>query len=106
MSRVIIRDLRRQLKLRTPQQLVHEGVQPQEQPCFQAAGIQSINIPGNELQQPITTYLPSSNTNKARGKKGIRNSFNQLVFDTLTIVPSMQVECITRWSKHCTYFTC
>jgi len=52
------------------------------------------------------TYLPSSNTNKTRGKKGITNSFNQSIFDTLTIVPSMQAECITGWSKHCTYLTC
>jgi len=30
MSKVIIRGLRKQLKSRTPQQLVHEWVQPQE----------------------------------------------------------------------------
>jgi hypothetical protein len=106
MSKVIIKGLRKQLKSRTPQQLIHEGVQPQKQPCSQAEGIQSIDTPGNELQQSIMTYLPSSNTNKTRGKKGITNSFNRSIFDTLTIIPLMQAKCITEWSKHYTYLTC
>jgi hypothetical protein len=32
-------------------------VQSQEQPPFQAKGIQPIDVPNNELQQPITIYL-------------------------------------------------
>jgi hypothetical protein len=33
-------------------------VQPQEQPCFQAEGIQPVEAPNNEPQQPVTTYVP------------------------------------------------
>jgi hypothetical protein len=57
MSIVVTRGLRRQLKLEVPQQHVHEAIQSHEQPPFQAKGIQPIDAPNNELQQPITTYL-------------------------------------------------
>jgi hypothetical protein len=35
MSKVITRGLKKQLESETPQQPIHEAVQPQEQPCFQ-----------------------------------------------------------------------
>jgi len=58
MSRVVIRGLRRQLKLGALQQPIHEVVQPQEQPCFQAKGIPPIEAPNNEPQQRITVEVP------------------------------------------------
>jgi hypothetical protein len=49
---------RKQLELGVPHQPIREMVQPQEQPCFQAEGIQLVDVPNNEPQQPIMTYLP------------------------------------------------
>jgi hypothetical protein len=53
MSRIFTRGLRRQLELKALQQHVCEVVQPQEQPHSQARGVQPIEAPSNELQQPI-----------------------------------------------------
>jgi len=53
MSRVVTRDLRRQSKLGIPQQLVHEVVHSQEQPCFQTKGIQLIDVPNNEFNNSL-----------------------------------------------------
>jgi hypothetical protein len=58
MSRIIIRGFKRQLKSRTPRQLVHEPIQPWEQPLSQAKGIQLIDALNNEPQQPVMAYLP------------------------------------------------
>ncbi len=48
MSKEVIKGLRKQSKLGIPQQHVHEVVQPQEQPCFQAKGIQLVDAPNNK----------------------------------------------------------
>jgi hypothetical protein len=58
MSRVVTRGLRRQLELKASQQLVREMVQPREQPHSQVNRIQPIEVPKNELQQPITIKIP------------------------------------------------
>jgi hypothetical protein len=55
MSRVITRGLRKKLELEASQQPVHKVIQPQEETHFQAEGIQLVEIPSNEPQQPITT---------------------------------------------------
>jgi hypothetical protein len=48
MSKVVIRGLRKQLRLGIPQQPLHKVVQPQEQPCSQAEGIQLVDAPNNK----------------------------------------------------------
>ncbi len=58
MSKVVTRGLRRQSKLRIPQQHVHMVTHSQEQPCFQTKRIQPIDVPNNEPQQPIMANLP------------------------------------------------
>jgi hypothetical protein len=50
MSKVIIRSLRRQLELETPQQPIREAIQSQEQTCSQAEGVQLVEAPNNEPQ--------------------------------------------------------
>jgi hypothetical protein len=47
-----------------------------------------------------------SGTSKAGGKKGITKTFNWSIFDTLAIVPTMEVECTNGWAKHKTYLAC
>ncbi len=49
MSKVVTRRLRRQSKLRIPQQHVHVATHSQEQPCFQTKGIQPIDVPKNDV---------------------------------------------------------
>jgi hypothetical protein len=78
-------------------------VQSQEQLCFQAKGIQLVDVPSNEPQQPVTTYLllhliPMKQ--KERGKRGTTSTFNWLIFDTLVVIPTTKVERIIRWTKH------
>jgi hypothetical protein len=58
MSRVVIREIRRQLELEALYQLVCEAVQPQEQTRFQAEGIQLVEAPNNEPQQLGTRKIP------------------------------------------------
>jgi hypothetical protein len=49
MSKVVIRGVRRQLKLRAPNQLIHEAVQLQEQPCFQLREFNQLIFPAMNL---------------------------------------------------------
>jgi hypothetical protein len=62
MSIVIIRGLRRQLKLRIPQQPIHEVFKPLRQPSFQAEGIQLIDAPNNEPQLELNGQQFSDNS--------------------------------------------
>lgn len=50
-------------------------------------------------------FTSSSNTNKARGKKGTTSAFNLLIFDTVTVILTTEVECTTMWTKHLTCLT-
>jgi hypothetical protein len=58
MSRIVMKCLRRQSKLGITQQTVHEVANSQEQPCSPTKGIQPIDAPNNEPQQPIMANLP------------------------------------------------
>jgi hypothetical protein len=58
------------LELEAPYQLVHEVVQPQKQPSFQVEGIQSIEAPNNEPQQPVTTYVSFHQIHIGQEKQG------------------------------------
>jgi hypothetical protein len=58
MSIIVTRGLKKQLKSKTSQQLVREVVQPQEQPCSQAKGIQLIKVPNNEPRQLVMANVP------------------------------------------------
>jgi len=51
MSRIVIRDLRRQLELKALYQHACETIQVQEQTHSQAKGVQLVEAPINELQQ-------------------------------------------------------
>jgi hypothetical protein len=56
-----------------------------------------------------TSYNKStfpSDTCKVGGKKETTSTFNWSIFDTLTIVPTMEVKCIVRWIKHWTCLIC
>jgi hypothetical protein len=48
----------------------------------------------------------SSNISRTWGKKGTISNFNRSIFDTLVVIPTMEVERTTRWTKHHTCSTC
>jgi hypothetical protein len=74
-----------------------ETIQIQEQTHSQAKGVQLVEAPINELQQLGTKKKTfPSNTHIAGGKKGTTSNFNSSISDTSIVIPTMEVEYISR----------